>query len=76
MTLTTATGGWSAAVYARPTPGATLAEWGSPIATVSAADPTTTIELPATNPGEAVLVWFTRLPDSGQLKVSELQLLG
>ena len=76
VTLTTATGGWSAAVYARPTPGATLAEWGSPIATVSAADPTTTIELPATNPGEAVLVWFTRLPDSGQLKVSELQLLG
>ncbi len=76
VTLTTASGGWSAAVYARPTPGATLTEWGSPIATVTAAEATSTIECRPTAPGEAVLVWFTRLPDSGQLQVSELELLG
>ena len=76
LEIDTPEGGWSAQIYVRDqvdTGG--LEAWGGPvteIGTGQSQSPKTRVELEAQ--GRAVLVWFTRLPDSGQGTISELRL--
>lgn len=71
---TTSTG-WSAQVHAAPAPGATLADWGAPVATRSGAGVSEAFDLPGSSVG-AVLVWFTDLGEANRLSVTEIVLLG
>jgi eukaryotic-like serine/threonine-protein kinase len=68
--------GWSAAVYVADNPASTLAGWGKPRAT--GADLGTHARLTLSSPasGRYVLLWITRLPASGKLKVSEVRVNG
>ena len=67
-------GGWSAQVYVADAAGESLSAWGSPRATVDDAEATHRFELGEPPPaGAAVLVWFTRLPESGRVTVSEVR---
>jgi serine/threonine-protein kinase len=72
--LDTEEGGWSAEIYVAETAGATLASWGSPRAAVEDAQAGERIDLGPPPPvGSAVLVWFTRLPESGRVTVDEVR---
>ncbi|MFN8017377.1 MAG: serine/threonine-protein kinase [Acidimicrobiales bacterium] len=75
--VATPEGGWSAAVYVAP-PGdrPALADWGQPIASVAGAGAGTTTFDTGGAPGSQVLVWFTRLPASGAVQVSEVTVHG
>lgn len=74
--VNTTAAGWSASVYVGDGAGTTLAAWGSPAATITGAPADAAIAIPGNPQGQAVLVWFTRLPESGRLDVSEVQVLG
>lgn len=74
--VNTTVGGWSASVYLGDGSGATLGEWGPPAATITDAPADATITVSGDRRGQSVLVWFTRLPESGRLDVSEVQVFG
>jgi eukaryotic-like serine/threonine-protein kinase len=71
------TPGFSARVYAAPTAATDLAGWGSPVATLSGTKKeTVTLR---TAPGErfrSYLIWIEKLPQAGQVRISEVRLLG
>jgi serine/threonine-protein kinase len=63
LTVDSPTNGWSAAVYVSDAPGASLAEWGAPVAERQAIAPgTTTFDLDGAR-GRYVLLWITDLGD-------------
>jgi serine/threonine-protein kinase len=72
------TPGWTAQVYAAPTaPATTLAGWGSPIARVNATNKTRVkLNTPAGRRFRSYLIWIVKLPSGGQVKLSEVRLLG
>ena len=73
VTVTADETGWSAEVYVADQPGSDLAAWGEPRGSTENAGTTVEIALsPGTN-GRSVLLWLTRLPSSGKLTVSEIQ---
>ena len=77
--LDSPTTGWAASVYvAEGVPG-DLAGWGQPVAQVSAAGPSTVLELGGAPAGN-VLVWFTDLGNGSggrfQVQVAEVRVLG
>ncbi len=73
VTVTTERG-WSGEVYVADDPGAELAGWGAARASVSdAPDTTVDIGLDRGTRGRYVLLWLTRLPSSGKLHVSNIQ---
>lgn len=55
--------GWEAEAYVATEPGGSLADWGEPVARVTAAEATTAVPLDGAE-GRLVLLWFTRLPRS------------
>jgi hypothetical protein len=72
-----AEGGWAASVRVANGPVATVDGWGSDRATLANAAGVTdelVLDRPAT--GNAVLVWFTRLPPSGVMTVAEVEVIG
>jgi serine/threonine-protein kinase len=72
--LDTDEGGWSAQVYVADAPADTLEGWGAPRASIDDAAASERLELGTPAPvGAAVLVWFTRLPDSGRISVDEVR---
>jgi hypothetical protein len=72
--LDTEEGGWSAQVYVADAPADALDGWGAPRASVDDAGTSERLELGTPAPvGAAVLVWFTRLPDSGRISVDEVR---
>ncbi len=73
VTVATRESGWSAAVYVADQPGPDLAAWGEARGTVENADTAAEIPLTRGTRGRYVLLWLTRLPSSGKLNVSEIQ---
>jgi eukaryotic-like serine/threonine-protein kinase len=72
--LDTEEGGWNAEIYVAETAGDTLGSWGPPRATIEDAEASERIDLGPPPPvGSAVLVWFTRLPESGRVTVDEVR---
>ncbi|HEU5085220.1 MAG TPA: protein kinase [Acidimicrobiales bacterium] len=72
LVLTSADAGWAAEIYVSSAQGASLADWGTPAATVDGAEPgETTVALDGAE-GQHVLVWVTDLGDDGGV-VFELQ---
>jgi tRNA A-37 threonylcarbamoyl transferase component Bud32 len=72
------TPGWKAEVYAVPTaPAPTLAGWGKPIATLdgSSGKPSADLRTPAGQRFQSYLIWITKLPPGGQVKLAEVRLL-
>jgi eukaryotic-like serine/threonine-protein kinase len=65
--------GWQAEVYVADSDPGTLEGWGDPVATFEENDSgTNTVTFDAT--GGAVLLWFTRAGDDGQVTVTEVRL--
>jgi tRNA A-37 threonylcarbamoyl transferase component Bud32 len=64
---------WSAEIYAADQPGDTLADWGPSRGSVSDAGTDETIDLSDDTRGRYVLLWLTRLPASGKLHVTGVQ---
>jgi len=65
-------GGWSAEIYVGDGSAETLDGWGSAVGSVRDAGTSARIDTDPTR-GDAVLVWFTRLPASGKLRVAEVR---
>ncbi|MFZ4514882.1 MAG: serine/threonine protein kinase [Acidimicrobiia bacterium] len=74
--LLSSTPGWSGAIYIADAPGASLASWGAPVASITNAGDDATLTAQRAQRGTSVLVWFTRLPAGGRLDVAEVQVLG
>jgi tRNA A-37 threonylcarbamoyl transferase component Bud32 len=75
--ILSSTPGWSAQVYAAPTPGATLADWGRPVARVrGSARETVPLRLPAGQRFRSYLIWIEELPPEGKVELSEVRLRG
>jgi serine/threonine-protein kinase len=65
--------GWQAEVYVADAPGQTLDDWGEPVADLDGGDGSTaTAEFD--KEGAAVLLWFTRAGDNGQMVVEDVRL--
>ncbi|MBN2623160.1 MAG: protein kinase [Acidimicrobiales bacterium] len=65
--------GWEAEVYVSDDTHKSLDDWGDPAATFdSNSDGTATVELD--DEGSAVLLWFTRASDNGQVTVQEVRI--
>jgi hypothetical protein len=60
--LDSPTRGWSVEVYVAPSPGATVEDWGAPVASAQGIDGDITLDLGGAS-GSAVLVWITDLGD-------------
>jgi tRNA A-37 threonylcarbamoyl transferase component Bud32 len=73
VTVTATDTGWNAEVYVADQPGADLAAWGEPRGSVENANTVADIALSPATRGRYVLLWVTRLPSSGNLNVSEIQ---
>ena len=65
--------GWSAQIYVAATPATTLSGWGAPVATGTNLSRSAQFTIRPGRAGQAVLVWLTRLPDSGTLDISEIR---
>jgi eukaryotic-like serine/threonine-protein kinase len=69
----TPSAGWQAEVYVADSDPGGLEGWGDPVATFEESDSgTNTVTFDAT--GGAVLLWFTRAGDDGQVTVTEVRL--
>jgi serine/threonine-protein kinase len=69
----TPSAGWQAEVYVADSDPGSLEGWGQPVATFEESDSgTNTVTFDAT--GGAVLLWFTRAGDDGQVTVTEVRL--
>jgi eukaryotic-like serine/threonine-protein kinase len=71
--IRTEEGGWDAAIYGAENPPDQLRGWGPPIGTVRGASDAETVELDPTAASRYYLVWFTGLPDSGSVAVSDVR---
>jgi serine/threonine-protein kinase len=60
-------------IFVAEAPGATLAEWGPVRARAVDIPDAATIAVDPAVAGGAVLVWFTRTPESGRIEVAELR---
>jgi tRNA A-37 threonylcarbamoyl transferase component Bud32 len=72
------TPGWTGEVYAAPTPGTTLADWGRPIARLRGeAKVTQTLRTPPGQRFRSYLIWITKLPpNSTNVRLAEVRLFG
>jgi hypothetical protein len=68
-----ANAGYDVAIYVADEAAATLAGWGQPRAKASDLGADARVDLSPSARGRVVLVWFTRLPESGRLDVAELR---
>jgi hypothetical protein len=67
---------WSASVYVRDVPGATLAEWGQALANGQGLGNQAQLQLTTPTSGRYVLFWMTRLPETLKLRISEVRVIG
>jgi eukaryotic-like serine/threonine-protein kinase len=66
--------GWQAEVYVAGSPQDSLEGWGEPVGTFPSSDNgTNSVDVSAE--GGAVLIWFTRASDGGQVTVDEVRIL-
>jgi serine/threonine-protein kinase len=70
------TPGFSARVYAAPTPASSLAGWGRPIATLRGEAKETVDLRTAGRRYRSYLIWITKLPAAGVVELNEVRLLG
>ncbi len=63
---------WSAEIYVADSPASSLAGWGSSVASSDNLGTSATFDLGSRSAG-AVLIWITRVPESGQLDVVEVR---
>jgi serine/threonine-protein kinase len=76
LELVSKTPGFSAHVYAAPTPAPDLAGWGQPIATLrGTAKETVTLRM-AGKRYRSYLIWITKLPAAGVVDLNEVRVLG
>ena len=68
--------GWAGRIYVASSPESTLAGWGDAAATGEDLGTTATFDLGDAPAGSAVLVWITHLPDSGVLRIGNVQVFG
>ena len=62
-------------MYVADGPAEALADWGDPVATFEPGDGSTArSELEGEAEGAAVLLWFTRAGDNGQMVVEDVRL--
>jgi eukaryotic-like serine/threonine-protein kinase len=80
MTIQSSVGGWSGEVYgAADGPPTDLAEWGSPIATITDAEAEETVTLDATSESQFYLLWITDLAEGEGgfvVEIGEIELTG
>jgi tRNA A-37 threonylcarbamoyl transferase component Bud32 len=78
LEILSSTPGWSGQIYAARTgPATTLAGWGRPIARVDGTKKAiVTLSTPAGQRFWSYLIWIEKLPPGGQVKISEVWLLG
>ena len=67
---------WSGEIYLSEADGTTLPAWGTPHATGQQLGRDTSFDLKPPNTGRYVLVWITRLPDTGKLGIAEVHIEG
>jgi len=65
--------GWSAQIYVAGSQGATLVDWGRPVASGADLGTTARFDIVPAARGKAVLIWLTRLPTSGRLAIAEVR---
>ena len=65
--------GWSAEIYVADEPGSALEDWGEPRASVSDAGTSAELDVAPGTRGRYVLLWLTRLPASGKLHITGVQ---
>jgi serine/threonine-protein kinase len=76
LELSTDTPGFSAQVYAAAVPAGTLEQWGRPIARLKGeARTAVTLRTPAGERFRSYLIWITKLPPGGKVRLSEVKLL-
>ncbi|MFN8034764.1 MAG: protein kinase [Acidimicrobiia bacterium] len=68
--------GWSGAIYVADTDQGPLSSWGPVRARGHDLGNHASLTIAAPRPGRFVLVWITRLPPSGRMRISELHLDG
>jgi serine/threonine-protein kinase len=68
-----ANAGYDVEIYVADEPADTLVGWGAPKAKASDLPTKARVQLSPSATGRAVLVWFTLLPESGRLDVSEIR---
>lgn len=76
IVITSATPGWAASVYVGDGSATTLDGWGQPVAQIADAPESATMPVASKPKTRSVLVWFTTLPEGGQMSVREVQVLG
>jgi serine/threonine-protein kinase len=69
------TKGFSAEVYAAPTPAADLAGWGQPIAKLKGANKQTVTLRTNGQRFRSYLIWIDKVPPAGQVRLTEVRLL-
>jgi eukaryotic-like serine/threonine-protein kinase len=75
MRVRTSDGGWDAEVYgSASSPPDDLEGWGAPIGSASGASDDETIPLDSDQAERYFLLWFTSLPDSGKVEVTDVRL--
>lgn len=75
LTVETRNEPWDAEVYVGDGSAGSLDEWGEPVTNRTGNTTRATFDLGGTE-GQAVLLWITHLPASGQLEVAEVTLAG
>jgi serine/threonine-protein kinase len=73
LELDTSSSGWQAEVYVTDRAGDALEDWGDPVATLDPND-SGTARTTFDREGGAVLLWFTRAGDNGQMVVEDVRL--
>ena len=72
--IRTEEGGWDAEIYGAEAAPQNLEGWGNPIGSINGASEGETIPLEPSEPRRYYLVWFTALPESGRVAVSDVRL--
>jgi serine/threonine protein kinase len=75
LTIASPSSGWAVEVYVAAQPGASLGDWGRPLAGSNVKGASTTLDLKAAR-GNALLVWITDLGPSRQVRISDITVLG
>jgi hypothetical protein len=65
--------GWNAEIYVATSAPSTLAGWGSPVASGAELGTSAVFDIDPASEAGAILVWITRVPDSGRVEVLEVR---
>jgi len=68
--------GWNVSIYTADTDQGPLSSWGPVRATGHELGPQASLDLRSAPPARFVLVWITRLPESGRLRLAEVHVDG